>query len=168
MAQLAAERIRDWKRRVGGFETVDIRTYSRTTTMRYASWLLVDGVKCRIDIYDPRHQRSLEGVMLETVSPPGLDLNLVSLVTDGLEQAWASSLPLGFWRRVVKRANLHWPATAGVITLGIAMLLGSVQVAQNYMFGVSSSLVATAIIRYRHAIASGLRSLANRIGERDG
>ncbi len=168
MAQLAAERIQDWQRRVGAFETIDIRTYSRAATMRFASWLLVDGVKCRIDIYDPRHQRSLEGVMLETVSPPGLDLNLVSLVTDGLEQAWTNALPLGFWGRVFKQARLHWPATTGIATVGIAMFLGSVQVAQNYMFGVSSSLVATAIIRYRHSIASGLRSLANRIGDEDG
>lgn len=168
MAQLAAQRIQDWKRRFGAFETVEIRTYTRPTTMRYASWLLVDGVKCRIDIYDPRHQRSLEGVMVETLSPPGLDLNLVSLVTDGLEQAWFNAMPLDFGRRVLKRARLHWLAIAGAVTLGLALVVGSVQTLQNYLFGVSSSLVATAIIRYRHSIASGLRSLANRIGDEDG
>ena len=168
MAQLAKERIREWARQLHAFESVEIRLYRRPETMRYASWLLVDGVKCRMDIYDPRHQRSLEGVMLETVSPPGLDLNLVSLVTDGFEQAWATALPLGRWKRIFKRARFHWPAISGAVTLGIALLLGSASGAQNYMFGVSSSLVATAIIRYRHSIATGLRSVASRIGREDG
>lgn len=168
MAQLATERIRDWKRRVGAFEKVEIRLYNRAATMRFSSWLLVDGVRCRIDIFDPHHQRSLEGVMLETISPPGLDLNLVSLVTDGLEQAWTNALPLGPWQRAVKRARLHWPVLSGAATLAVALLLSSAQAAQNYAFGVSSSLIATAIIRYRHGIASGLRSLASRIGDGDG
>jgi hypothetical protein len=168
MAQLAGERIREWVRLLDAFDSVEIRLYRRPAAMRYSSWLLVDGVKCRIDIYDPRHQRSLEGVMLEIVSPPGLDLNLVSLVTDGLEQAWATALPLGYWSRLVKHARFHWPAVTGAAALGIALFLEPAQAAQNYMFGVSSSLVATAIIRYRHNIASGMRSLAGRIGEEDG
>ncbi|MGQ0841100.1 hypothetical protein [Actinokineospora sp.] len=167
MAQLADERIREWARQLDAFDNVGIRLYHRPSTMRYSSWLLVDGVKCRIDIYDPRHQRSLEGVMIETVSPPGLDLNLVSLVTDGLEQAWASALPLGYGKRLLKRARFHWPAVSGAVTLTVALLLGSAPGAQTYMFGVSSSLVATAIIRYRHNVAAGLRSLASRIGEDD-
>ena len=69
---------------------------------------------------------------------------------------------------MVKHARFHWPAVTGAAALGIALFLEPAQAAQNYMFGVSSSLVATAIIRYRHNIASGMRSLAGRIGEEDG
>lgn len=164
MARLAEERIREWRRLLGSFDNVEIRLYQRAATMRFASWLLVDGVKCRIDIYDPRHQRSLEGVMLETVSPAGLDLNLISVVSDGLEQAWATALPLSRWKGIVKRARHHWPTISGLVTFGIGLLTPT-SAAQNYMFGVSSSLAATAILRYRHSIAGGLRSLAGRIGE---
>ncbi len=167
MAQLAEERIRKWERQLGRFATVEIRTYRRVQSTRYASWLLVDGVKCRIDIYDPRHQRSLEGVMLETVSPPGLDLNLVSLVTEGLEQAWAGAMPLRRWKRLVKRARQHWPALTGAATLVAALLLWVAPTAQSYLFGVSSSLIATAIVRYRHNFAASLRSLAGKIDEED-
>lgn len=91
MRSIAAERIRQWVDHFSDRKSVEVRLSSSPEDMELATCVSVDGC-VRFDIYDPYNQRSLEGVMVEVVSPQGIAPNLVRLFQRMFDDAWGRSV----------------------------------------------------------------------------
>jgi hypothetical protein len=145
MTKIAKRRIAEWSRNLAGLPNASVRVSHSVDDMRFASSMAIDGRLVRVDIYDPRRQRSLEGVMMEIESPAGLQLNLASHMLDVLDQAWDRARPLGFWRTSVWWAGRGWKIWAGLLFFGVALLPVGITGWFELFIGVASALLATAI-----------------------
>lgn len=93
MAAMAREVIAGWREHARGLAAMEVRVAHAVEDMLIATCMIVDGQLLRFDVYDPTQQRSLQGVMIEVVSPEGLQLNLVSLVQRFFDDAWSRAAP---------------------------------------------------------------------------
>jgi hypothetical protein len=159
----AKKRIAEWARNFANLKNVEVRVYKNIDTIRLTSCLLIDRDLCRIDIHDPLCQRSLEGVMIESVCPPGLSLNLISILQETFDRAWEMAIPIAAWRRVSQIIRFNWLIVTAITTAAIGFALRSSGTAMAYFFGISSSLAATALIGYRRGFARSLNVLASKI-----
>jgi hypothetical protein len=86
-AAMARTAIEGWKANTKGFEHMDLRLSDAPEDAYLAGSMLIDDTLLRIDVYDPLHERGMDGVMLEARSPTTLDLNLVWLYRESFEAA---------------------------------------------------------------------------------
>src|SRR5208337_3373149 len=93
-ARMAREAISGWKENARGISNFEVRVSHHIEDLYVATWMLIDGHLLRIDIYDPIQQRSLEGIMVEVVSPDGQDLNIVGVFGEYFRRAWSRAQPV--------------------------------------------------------------------------
>ena len=67
MRSRAKERIREWSRNFDGFPSVEVRISHKVEDMWLGSCMAIDGRIVRLDVYDPDKQRSLQGIMLNSL-----------------------------------------------------------------------------------------------------
>ncbi len=145
MKRVAKRRIDEWSRNFAGLSNASVRVSHNVDDMRFASSMVIDGRLVRLDIYDPRCQRSLEGVMMEVESPAGLQLNFTSHMLDVFDLAWARAKPLGFLRKSLWWAGRGWKILAALIFLGVALTPIAITGWFELFIGIASALLATAI-----------------------
>jgi hypothetical protein len=151
MRGVAADSIAGWRAHARGRKCFELRIAHEQADMELATCMLIDGTVLRFDVYDPRRQRSLQGVMIEVSSPHDLELNLVRLFKDRFEEAWSHSRPAGlpqvlWW---LKR-EARWVA-AGATVL-IAFLFRN----DNFGLAVTGSIAATQVT---NAVASSWHTI---------
>lgn len=117
MRSVAEERIRQWVNYFQDRKTVEVRLCGVPEYMEVATCVSVDRSVVRFDIYDPYHQRSLEGVLVEVLSPQGIMPNLVRLFQRVFEDAWSRSIGTRRYSRIYYPLRRWWKLwlTIGVI-----------------------------------------------------
>jgi hypothetical protein len=140
MAGVAADAIAGWRAHAKGRPAFKVRVATNEADLTLATSLIVDGQLLRVDVYDPRRQRSLQGVLLEVKSPADLELNLVRVCLEQFERAWRRARPAGlpyvlWWvRREIKwvLAGLMVVATVAsrddTVTLAIVGSMAATQI----------------------------------------
>ncbi len=148
MRAIATDRIREWSRNLSGLPSAEIRISHSVKDMWLASCMAIDRRTVRLDVYDPDKQRSLQGMMLELANPQGLSLNVVRVFVEQFEQAWDRARPLTFAGRVAWRARRSWKIWFGIIFAALSLLPVPVQGWPELLIGISSALLATALIEF--------------------
>ena len=92
MRAIAKERIDQWVKTFRDRRSVEVRVCDSQEDMEIATCVAVDNSVVRFDIYDPYTQRSLEGVMVEVISPQGIVPNVVRLFQRIFDDAWQRSI----------------------------------------------------------------------------
>jgi hypothetical protein len=117
---IASESIAGWRKNAKGFETMEVRISNSVEDMQTATCMTVDAQFLRFDLYDPRTQRSLEGILIEVESPRGMELNLMSVFKRQFEDAWRRARPtsLGVVGWALRQGWQWWCA----IGFGVASL----------------------------------------------
>lgn len=148
MRATAEERIREWVRIFAGLPSAEVRVSHEIEDMWLASCMAIDRRIVRLDIYDPEVQRSLQGIMLEFANPSGLNLNLVRVFVELFDQAWLHARPVTGLGRFLWRWRRAWKVWVGLIFAGLAFLPIPARGYLELMIGISSALLATAMIEF--------------------
>ena len=146
MRSIAEQRIPEWKQAFSGLRRAEIRIAHSPQDMETASGALIDGNVARLDIYDPYTQRSLEGVMVELISPPGRALNIVKLFQRAFDEAWARSYTLGRWAKPRWVLHRWWKLWLGAVILAAGFLPVPLQYWSQIMLGISGGVLAPIIV----------------------
>jgi hypothetical protein len=146
MRSIAQQRILEWKREFSEFASVQIRISRIARDMEIATCALVDGRVARLDIYDPYTQRSLEGVMVELISPPGRSLNIVNLFQRAFDSAWGRSYTTGRWAKLQWVLQRWWKVWLGVVILAIGLIPIPLQYWSIIMTGIGVGVLAPTIV----------------------
>jgi hypothetical protein len=146
MRSIAEQRILEWKREFAELATVQIRISRIARDMEIATCALVDGCVARLDIYDPYTQRSLEGVMVELVSPPGRSLNIVKLFQRAFDSAWGRSYTTGRWAKPRWVLQRWWKVWLGTVILAIGLIPIPLQYWSLVMTGIGVGVLAPTIV----------------------
>ncbi|HZR41100.1 MAG TPA: hypothetical protein VFB12_13335 [Ktedonobacteraceae bacterium] len=126
IVEKARKAITEWKDVAQSHPQIEVRICHHVDDMCYlaTSWTL-DRHLLRYDIYDPKHQRSLAGYMIEFESRSGLDLNIVNWFQSRFDEAWNRSQPLHTPGRVWWTLTKNWQWWAFAATALLAVLLGT-------------------------------------------
>lgn len=138
VAAKAREAIEGWTKNARGIPQMEIRIVHSPADMRFATSWTLDGRLLRFDIYDPFRQRSLEGYMIEVESPPGFDLNLITLFQANFDEAWNRAQPIHIPGRVWWWFTRNWQWWAFGVTALITLMLG-----MSSWGGIAASVSAT-------------------------
>lgn len=122
MRTLAETRISQWVESFRDRKTVEIRICHIEEDIELATCVSVDGSVVRYDIYDPYNQRSLEGVMVEVVSPQGIAPNLVKLFQRLFDGAWSRASNTSRGARPLRFIKRWWKLWMTLIVLVLAFL----------------------------------------------
>ncbi len=93
MATTSVDSIAGWKNHAKHSSNIEVRISLDPSDMRLASCALIDGDVLRLDVYDPKTQRSLQGTLIEVTSGEGRQLNVVSIFQDAFDDAWSRATP---------------------------------------------------------------------------
>lgn len=146
MKSIAVKRISDWKHELSGLPSVRIRISHSAHAMEIASCALVDSYVARLDIYDPYTQRSLEGVMVELVSPPGMSLNIVKLFQRAFDSAWTRSYTVGRWAKLRWVLQRWWKVWLGIAALAAGFISIPLPDWSQVLTGISVGVLAPTIV----------------------
>lgn len=146
MRRKAVERIHQWRELFADRESVSIRLCRVAEDMELATCMSMDGVVVRLDIYDPYAQRSLEGVMLEIISPPGLSPNLVRIFQNLFNTAWDRAIQIGRTARLASYLGRSWKVLLALATLGLSFIPVNVPNWPEILIGISCGIGAPIII----------------------
>ncbi|WP_425613612.1 hypothetical protein NA78x_003447 [Anatilimnocola sp. NA78] len=133
MAKTSVDSIAGWKDHAKHSPNIEVRISSEPADMRLASCALIDGDVLRLDVYDPKTQRSLQGTLIEVTSGEGRQLNIVSMFKDAFDDAWHRATPSNTSAWLWKLFCEHWQWWFFVL-----FAIGS--------FATTSNLVVTAIL----------------------
>jgi hypothetical protein len=149
----ARKAINDWKNAARGYSKIEIRISHQVEDMCHmaTSWTL-DRRILRYDFYDPKHQRSLAGYMMEFDSSAGLDLNIVSLFQARFDDAWDQAQPLNLWG-LWWRVKRNWQWGAFVVTALLAIPFGT-SIWAGIIASVSATFLFNAFVSSLSAIKS--------------
>jgi hypothetical protein len=164
-AAMARTAIEGWKANTKGFEHMDLRLSDAPEDAYLAGSMLIDDTLLRIDVYDPLHERGMDGVMLEARSPTTLDLNLVWLYRESFEAAWNRGLRPSRWGRFTRRLQRPWRFWLAGTSTGLAFApFGSAW--RQIMYGVAATGLSLGLIE--HWPAGSLRRGWRRLRTRNG
>jgi hypothetical protein len=120
MRKIAEERISQWVNAFKDRSTAEVRLSHSTEDMSLATCFSIDRETVRLDVYDPYTQRSLEGVMVEIVSPQGLSLNLIRIFQSLFDSAWSRAYSVGKYGRPRFILRRWWKVWVGLVIIGLA------------------------------------------------
>lgn len=146
MRPIAAQRIEEWVHNFEDRKTVEIRLSRTEEDMELATCVYVDGNVVRFDIYDPRTQRSLEGVMIEVVSPQGIIPNLVSIFKRLFDDAWSRAIGVRRAATLVILLRRWWKLLIALAILALAFLPVSIPHWSEVLIGLSCGIVTPIFI----------------------
>lgn len=164
VAVRAYEAIEGWTKIAQGIPNIEIRIAHIPEDMHFATSWTLDGRLLRFDIYDPSRQRSLGGYMIEVESPPGLELNLVTLFQERFELAWNRAQPIHTSGRTRWFLKKHWQWAAFMATALIAIVLGAslqTPVWSEIVASVSATFLFNALIASWPTIRFAIRRRLN-------
>jgi hypothetical protein len=152
MRSTAVDAIAGWRAHAQGRRTFEVRIAHKEADLQLATCMLIDGRVLRFDVYDPWHQRSLQGVMLEATSPAGMTLNLITLFKEQFNEAWRRAQPAGYpWAVWLVKREARW---AAAVLMVVATFLFRESVVGLAIVG---SMAATQVM---NALASSRRDIA--------
>lgn len=147
--QKSVESIKGWKEKAKGIPKMKIRIAHSVEDMIIATCASIDDRFLRFDIYDPFEQRSLQGIMVQIVSPSGLNLNLVHLFLKYFNAAWNRGQPLGKTEKLVWWIERGWQWWASIGFLGLSFLAARPNLSpvfENIFAGMAVAFLASAVI----------------------
>lgn len=107
-AQIARAAIQGWVENARGVPNMEVRVSRNMDFVRICSCLTIDRRLLRFDVFDPMRQRSLEGVMIEVLSPDGHELNLIGVFQHCFDAIWEKSESTTFFGKLWSRLGSSW------------------------------------------------------------
>jgi hypothetical protein len=139
MRASAVDAIAGWRANASGRPSFEVRISDDECDIELATCMLVDGV-LRLDVYDPRRQRSLQGVLFEISSIDGMEPNVIRMFKDRFDDAWRRSRPAGV-PRVLWRLKREARWTTAFVATALAFELRD----NAFWLAISGSIAATQI-----------------------
>jgi hypothetical protein len=150
--------IRGWCENADGIRNMDVRVSHSPADMEMATSVGFDNRIARIDVYDPRVQRSREGVLIEAASPEGLDLNLVRAFHRQFAVAWSAAHPANLYRSTWRHAWWHtirqWRVWCAAILYAVFSFADGLTVVRAISFAVATTLLVEALVLARDRIGA--------------
>jgi hypothetical protein len=159
VAAKSQEAIKGWIKHAQNIPQMEIRIVHRPEDMYFATSWTLDEHLLRFDIYDPLMQRSLEGIMIEVVSPPGFHLNLITMFQACFNAAWNRAEPIHTFGKVRWWLVSNWQWWAFGVTAFIALLLGGTSVWGGIVGSVSATFLFNALVASWPRIRSAVRKI---------
>jgi hypothetical protein len=146
MRKVAEQRIEEWLCKFRKLRTVQIRIAHSLSDLEIASCASFDRRVVRLDVYDPYAQRSLEGVMVEVVSPLGMSLNLSRVFQRVFDSAWERAYIAGRFAKPRWVLRRWWKFWLGLTLLALGFVPIPLSVWSAVMIGISVGVLAPALV----------------------
>ena len=146
MRRAAEQRIEEWLWKFKHLRTVQIRIARSLPDLEIASCASFDRRVVRLDIYDPYNQRSLEGVMVEVVSPPGMSLNLSRVFQRVFDSVWERAYSAGRFAKLRWIFRRWWKFWLGLTILALGFVPIPLSAWPAVMIGISVGLLGPALV----------------------
>jgi len=157
VAKKSRESIDGWIHNAKGIPRMEVRIAHSVEDMLFATSWTVDGHLLRFDIYDPAKQRSLEGVMVEIISPVGLNLNIIQLFQTHFDEAWKHAEPTHLWGKIHWRFGRGWQWWAFAASTIIAFVLSKNTIWSGIAISVAATFFVNALVTSWPTIRSSIR-----------
>lgn len=145
--------IRGWRENARGIPRMEIRVSHSKSAMEMATSVGFDGKIARVCVFDPRLQRSREGVMIEAESPEGFELNLVRAFHRLFELAWAQAHPadamVSAWRHAWWHTVHQWRLWSSGMLYLLSVAFAGYSLVSTILFAVATTLLVEAIVLAR-------------------
>jgi hypothetical protein len=156
---IAEEFLAGWREHARGVDNFEVRISDSVSMPLIATSLVIDESLSRVDVFDPRRQRSLEGVMLEIESAAGYELNLVTLIRQAFLREWDLAMPADARWPIIRRAVAHWQLSSGGLLLAAAFAAEGSPVLSGVLASAGGSLLLAELVDNRVRLASHFRRL---------
>lgn len=137
----AEDVVAGWAEHARRQPNLEVRLCQDPRDLIVASCASVDDRLLRFDVYDPEHQRSLDGQMLEVRSPRGRVQNLHRLFARHFDEAWERAKPTSRLGSLRWRIERFWQAWLAVPLLAVCAIAGG----SGTVGAVSASLAAACL-----------------------
>ncbi len=83
--------VAEWKREMHGIKNATVKVFSDPQGVELCSSIIIDNKTLRLDIYDYRRNRSLDGFLIEVSNRDGEHLNIIDWTIKKFDHIWSKS-----------------------------------------------------------------------------
>jgi len=142
MLKVAQDSIKGWIAKTKKEKNITIKLMDKIDYASLATCMLIDNTTLRFDIYDQEHQRSLQGIMLEVISPNNLDPNIIRVFKKVFNEAWFTSQPTNLSGKIFWYFKNGWQYWASI---GFA-IASFYTFEKSFISGITGSISATFLL----------------------